>query len=130
LKVESRFLVGVAAFFTAVAILYWFTSYEDAGSVMLVFSALLGFLPGTYLLWWSRRMTPRPEDRDEATIAEGEGNIGAFPDNSIWPLVLGGGIASIALALVFGVWSAVLGGALVVSAVMGVVLESRRGGVV
>lgn len=130
MKVESRFLIGVAAFFTVVGLIYWFTSYEDAGAVMLAFSAVLGLLPGSYLYWWSRRMRPRPEDRDEATIAEGAGNIGAFPDSSVWPLVLGGGVASIALAFVFGVWTAVLGAALVLSAIMGVVLESRRGGVV
>ena len=39
--VEARFLVGVAVFFAAVCAMYWFGSYERAGSVLLIFEARL-----------------------------------------------------------------------------------------
>ena len=130
MKTESYVLVAVAAFFGVVCALYWFTSYEDAGTVMLLLTAFLGLLPGSYLLWWSFHMPPRPEDKDEATLSEGAGNVGSFPGSSIWPFVLGMGLALVGVAFVFGSWTAVLGGTLVLSAFVGVIIESRRGGLV
>jgi predicted membrane-bound spermidine synthase len=128
--VEARFLVGVAVFFALVCALYWFSAYENAGTVLLLFTAILGLLPGAYLLWWSRRMHPRAEDRDDAALTAGSGNVGAFPDSSIWPFVFGIGAGISASAFVFGAWLGVLGGSMIISAVVGVVVESRRGGTV
>lgn len=128
MKIEARLLLVMSAFVVVVAPLYWFTSYDDGGTVMLVAFGLLGLLPGSYYLWWSRRMTPRPEDRPDANPADSGGVIGAFPGSSIWPFVLGLGAAFVAIALVFGAWTAVVGGTMIVSAVIGVIIESRRGG--
>jgi hypothetical protein len=129
-KVEAWFLVGLAVFFGLVGTVYWFLSYEDAGSVMLAGTALLGLLPGGYYLWWSRRMSPRPEDRSDATIASGASVIGAFPSTSLWPFVAGLGFALVALALIFGLWTALPGFSLVFTAMVGFIRESRRGGAV
>jgi len=129
-RVEAIFLLVIAVFCGVVAAVYWGTSYEQSGTAMLVGSCLLGLLPGGYYLWWSRRMDPRAEDDPEATLEQGAGVVGAFPSSSIWPVVLGLGAAMVGLALVFGVWTAVFGASLVVSAVIGVVVESRRGGVI
>jgi hypothetical protein len=128
-RVEARFLLFLATFGGVIALIYWFTSYEDAGTVMLAAVGLLGLLPGSYYLWWSRRMTPRPEDDPEASPEDGAGVVGAFPSSSIWPFVLGLGAAMTALAFVFGLWTAIFGLTLAVSAALGVVAESRRGGV-
>lgn len=130
MRIESRFFAIIAIFFFVVFFLYWFTSYEDAGGVMLFFSILLGALPGSYLLWWSRHMRPRPEDREDALIEEGAGYVGSFPGSSIWPFVLGMGLASIALAMIFGAWPGVVGAVVVLGAFVGVILESRRGGTI
>ncbi|MDA8032763.1 MAG: cytochrome c oxidase subunit 4 [Actinomycetota bacterium] len=129
MKVESRFLLFLSMFAAVTASIYWFTSYEDAGSVMLLAVCLLGLLPGGYYYWWSRRMTPRPEDDANASQSDGAGVVGAFPGSSIWPFVLGLGAAMTALAFVFGFWTALFGLTLAISAVIGVIVESRRGGV-
>lgn len=129
MRVEARVLLVMAVFAAIISPLYWFTSYDDGGTIMLVAFALLGLLPGGYYYWWSRRMAPRPEDRPDANPADSGGVIGAFPGSSIWPFVLGLGAAFVAIALVFGAWSALVGGSLIVAAVIGVIIESRRGGV-
>ncbi len=128
MKVEARFLLGLGLFFGVVGLIYWLWSGEDAGGVMLGAAMLLGFLPGGYYLYWSRRMTPRPEDDPEATPATGAGVVGAFPSTSIWPFTLGMGAFVTVLALVFGIWLLVPGLSLVVWALLGAVAESRRGG--
>ena len=130
MKVEAKFLLGIGLFFGLVFFLYWFTSYEDAGATMLMFTAFLGALPGGYLLWWSYHMRPRPEDRDDAHVEEGAGAVGSFPDSSIWPFVIGLGCALVSIAFVFGGWTALVGGILLIAAIFGVTLESRRGGTI
>jgi ABC-type antimicrobial peptide transport system permease subunit len=129
-RIEALFLIGIAIFFGIVGAVYWFWSYEQGGTVMLAGTTLLGLLPGSYYLWWSRRMKPRPEDRTDASIEEGHGVIGSFPNSSIWPFVLGMGLFLVVLSLVFGLWLLAPGAALVVSALIGVTVESRRGGTI
>jgi hypothetical protein len=129
-RIEALFLIGIAVFFGIVGAIYWFWSYEQGGTVMLAGTTLLGLLPGSYYLWWSTRMKPRPEDRTDATIEEGTGVIGSFPSSSIWPFILGMGLFLVVLSLVFGLWLLPPGAALVISALVGVTVESRRGGTV
>lgn len=128
MRVEGLVLLALAIFGGIAAAVYWFTAYEPGGTVMLTAFGLLGLLPGGYYYWWSRRMRPRPEDRADANPQDSAGVIAAFPGSSIWPLVLGVGAAFIGLALVFGPWTALFGLTLIVSALIGVIVESRRGG--
>ncbi|HXQ90532.1 MAG TPA: cytochrome c oxidase subunit 4 [Acidimicrobiales bacterium] len=133
MRVEALFLLGVAAFFGLVGIVYWFWSYDgttSGGTMMLIGTTLLGFVPGSYYLWWSRRMKPRPEDRADASIEDGAGVIGSFPGSSIWPFVLGMGLFLMVLSIVFGLWLIAPGISLVLSAAIGVTVESRRGGTI
>ena len=128
MRVEALVLLGVAIFFGIVGAVYWFTSYEDGGTMMLVGTCLLGLLPGSYYLWWHRRMGDRPEDRNDATIEDGAGQVATFPNSSIWPFVLGMGAFMLVLAFAFGIWFAFPAVGLIVTALIGVTAESRRGG--
>jgi hypothetical protein len=125
---EALVLLGVAIFFGIVGAVYWFTSYEDGGTMMLVGTCLLGLLPGGYYYWWHRKMGDRPEDRDDATIEDGAGQIATFPSSSIWPFVLGMGAFMLVLAFAFGTWFAFPAVGLILAALIGVTAESRRGG--
>lgn len=128
MRMEALVLLGVAIFFGIVGTVYWFTSYEDGGTMMLVGTCLLGLLPGSYYLWWHRRMGDRPEDRPDATIEEGAGQIDTFPGSSIWPFVLGMGAFLLVLSFAFGIWFFFPAVGLMVTALLGVTAESRRGG--
>lgn len=130
MKVEAFTLLAIGVFMGIVCGIYWFLSYETSGTMMLLGATLLGFVPGAYYFWWSRRMKPRPEDDASATQADGAGVVAAFPSTSIWPFVIGLGAAAIALSLVFGIWTASIGFALGFAALLGVIRESRRGGAI
>jgi hypothetical protein len=129
-RVNGLFLAGVGIFFGIIGIIYWFTSYEEGGFAMLIGSALLGLLPGSYYLWWSIHMKPQPDDDPEAEVAQGAGTVESFPGSSIWPFLLGMGAMFCVLTFVFGLWLAPLAAALILSAAIGVTVESRRGGAV
>lgn len=143
MKIESRFLFGIAIFFAAIAISYWFTSYEQSGTMMLVGTCALGVLPGSYYYYWHRRFQgnkyffwgrtervvgTRPEDREDATIEDGAGVVSSFPGSSVWPFIFGGGAFVFLLAFVFGTWLAMIGIAVILTAIVGFTAESRRGG--
>ncbi len=137
MRAEAIFMLVIAIFGLIVSVVFWAVGLADVyrsttggGTVMLVAVGLLGLVPGSYYLWWSRRMTPRAEDNPNALQSDGAGVVGSFPSSSVWPFVLGFGFAMIALAFVFGLWTGVFGGAVLVTAVAGVISESRRGGTV
>ena len=55
-------------------------------------------------------MEPRPEDRKDAEIADGAGELGFFPPYSWWPLWCGACLAVIVLGVVIGWWLVIIGG--------------------
>ncbi len=130
MRIEALFMLGIGVFFGIVGVVYWFTSYEDAGFLMLIGTTGLGLLPGAYYFWWSRHMKERAEDNPEATIEGSSGTIDSFPNSSIWPFIMGMGAFMVALSFVFGIWLAPIAGALIISALIGATVESRRGGTV
>lgn len=127
MKTEGAIFVGIAVFFLVITGLYWFTSYEDAGTVLLFLCSGLGALPGVWLILRSRKVPPRLEDREDAEIEQGAGVVGTFPETSVWPLVFALGLALSGVGLVFGVWFALPGVPLCVAALLGAILEGRRG---
>ena len=127
MKVEWRLFAGVGLFVLPFAALYWVTSYEPAGSVVLgFFIASLLYLSG-WLFLQGRRTGARPEDRTDAGPDDGEAVVGWFPDRSIWPLVIGIASAILGLGLVFGRWVALPGVVLLAVAVVAFARESHVG---
>ncbi|MGH9164963.1 MAG: aa3-type cytochrome oxidase subunit IV [Acidimicrobiales bacterium] len=126
MRIEGRIFAGTATFFALITAVYWFTSYERTGAILLLLTAGLGLLPGAWLLWWSRRMAPRPEDRGDAAMADGSGDVGSFPSSSGWPVVLAAGAVLAANGLAFGIWPAIPGAVLLAVAATGATLASRR----
>jgi hypothetical protein len=125
-KTEARVFLGVTAFFVVIGLVYWFTSYEHAGSVMLAASALMGLLAGLSI-WLLARGTPtRAEDRPDATVAEGAGTVDVFPTQSIWPFAVGLSGALLASGFAFGAWLVLVGSAVFAVSLIGMVREARN----
>ena len=124
MRTEALTFIAVGIFTTSLGIVYWFTSYEPAGTVLLLATAGFGLIPGAFLLVRSARMRPRPEDRDDAVLADGAGPIGSFPGSSVWPFVLASGAALAGLGLVFGIWASLPGVMILAVAFVGATLES------
>jgi hypothetical protein len=132
MKVEWRFMLGAALLLLAGGVVYWIGVAtrghvsEYAGVTALLFSFAAYSLIASYLIlvYKRRRGTPRPEDRVDATIADGEGEIAYFPTASMWPAGMGLGAVICAAALVWGLWYVVIGLPIFLGAVVGWVFES------
>jgi hypothetical protein len=127
MKVEGWLFVGCAAFFALMDVIYWRYSKDPTGTTALALSVGLAFLTGFYLLFTGRRLPPRPEDRPEAEIAEGTGELGFFSPHSWWPLITGMSAAVAALGAAVGWWLFLIGMLFVLLSAIGFVFEYYRG---
>ena len=127
MKVEGWLFVGSAAFFAVMDVIYWHFSKDPTGTTALALSVGLAFLTGFYLLFTGRRLPPRPEDRPDAEIAEGTGELGFFSPHSWWPLITGMSAAVAALGAAVGWWLFLIGMLFVLLSAIGFVFEYYRG---
>jgi hypothetical protein len=127
MKVEGWLFVGCAAFFAVSDVVYWHFSKDPTGTTALALSVGLAFLTGFYLLFTGRRLPPRPEDRPDAEIAEGTGELGFFSPHSWWPLITGMSAAVAALGAAIGWWLFLIGMLFVLLSAIGFVFEYYRG---
>ena len=127
MKVEGYLFVGCAAFFAAADVVYWYFSKDPTGTTALALAVGLAFLTGFYILFTGRRLPPRPEDRSDAEISEGTGELGFFSPHSWWPLFMGLAAATAALGFAIGWWLFLIGMLFTVLATIGFVFEYYRG---
>ena len=127
MKVEGYLFIGCAVFFAGADIVYWHFSRDPTGTTALALAVALAFLTGFYILFTGRRLPPRPEDRPEAEIAEGTGELGFFSPHSWWPLITGMSAAVAALGAAIGWWLFLIGMLFVLLSAIGFVFEYYRG---
>jgi hypothetical protein len=123
MRVEGGLFLFVFVFLGVCDAVYWFTSYDPTGTTALGLAAGFGFIIGTYLIVTGRRIDPRPEDRGEATIEEGAGEVGFFSPYSWWPMSIALSVGLLGMGWIYGWWLFVIGVALVVLTVGGLLFE-------
>ena len=139
MKMEARVFMGVAAFFWLSAIAYgiWtdlpnsFTHgrIEPIGLTGLILSGGLMAIPGSFFVFVSRRIDPRPEDRNDAEIAEMAGDYGFFSPGSYWPVGLAAAATVVGFALAFvELWLVIVGALILIFMVGGLLFEYYSGG--
>jgi Cytochrome c oxidase subunit IV len=107
---EVRFFGRLSLYAVAAGLVYWFLSYETAGTVLL-----LGFGIATGVAFLALRGSRRRSDDgagdEQARMPDGPfGDESApIPTRSAAPLAVGFGIAVIGLAGAFGPWFAIAG---------------------
>jgi hypothetical protein len=135
MKVEARIFDIVTVFAFVVAAVYavmthYMSGYgtEPVGTVALILTGGLALLAGSYLRFVSRRIEARPEDREDAEVSDGAGELGFFSPGSYWPIALAASAATAGLALAFFyVWLLLIAVAMLLVAIGGLVFEYHTG---
>ena len=109
MKIEGFLFGFLALFFFGSAVAYWLVSRDDTGFTLLLLSAGMTFIIGYYVLFTAARMDARPEDREDAEIAEGAGEVGFFAPHSWWPISLAASFTITTMGLVFGPFLIIIG---------------------
>ncbi len=121
--IEGFLFAFLFVFLVATSAVYWFLSHDPTGFTCLLLSGGLAFIVGYYVLFTARRMEMRPEDREDAEIAEGAGEVGFFSPHSWWPILLAGAFTLTTLGLVFGPFLILIGGIALLVTVSGLLFE-------
>ena len=124
MKVEALIFNMIALACVAAAVVYGFWSHEPIGTTALVLSAGLTGLIGGFFWFVSRRIDARPEDRKDADIADGAGELGFFSPGSYWPfgLALSAALMGLALAFFYS-WLILIAGAALLITIGGLLFE-------
>ena len=134
MRTEWKLFGVIAAFMFGATVVYalWtnggHSGIEWVGTIALALSFLLTAMCGGFFWFVSRRIEPRPEDRADAEIAEGAGEVGFFSPGSYWPFGLGLATTMAGLGLVFWqVWLLAAGLVAVILATCGLLFEYYTG---
>jgi Cytochrome c oxidase subunit IV len=109
-KDEFRIFGIVAVFlFAACGVYAWWTGVELSkvdmvGTLALLISGILCLMCGGYFWFVSRRIDPRPEDRDDAEIIDGAGEVGFFSPGSYYPFGIAVATVTAGIGLVYLQW--------------------------
>ena len=128
MRVEAWIFAMTTAFFVVVSPAYWLISGDWTGTSALVMTTLLMAMVTLYLGFHAGKMQPRPEDRKDAEIVEGAGELGFFPPYSWWPLWCASTLAVMVYGVAIGAWWLfIIGAGLGAVALTGWVFEYYRG---
>jgi hypothetical protein len=128
MRTEAWIFTFCAAFFVIVTPSYWLIAQDPTGTAALTMTTLLAALVAFYLGFHASRMDPRPEDRVDAEIADGAGELGFFPPYSWWPLWCGATAAFMVFGAAMGAWwMFLIGGVFGAVALSGWIFEYYRG---
>jgi len=123
-KVEALIFSIIGVFCVIAAVVYGVWSQEPIGTTALVLSAGLTLLIGGFFWFVSRRIDARPEDRKDAEIAEGAGELGFFSPGSYWPLGIAASAGLMGLALAFFyAWMIIIAGVALLITIGGLLFE-------
>ena len=131
MHIEARLFEFLTGFFALAAVAYGILTalyatggIEWAGTTALVLTTGLTLITGTFFRFVARRLDTRPEDYEDAEIADGAGELGFFSPGSWWPLLiaLSASVTAVATALWLP-WLLAAGVVFVLASVAGLVFE-------
>jgi hypothetical protein len=134
MKSEWKLFGLISAFLFVVAIVYGFWTQASLGALDwigttgLILAGLLCLMCAGYFGFVSRRIDPRPEDRPDAEISDGAGDVGFFSPGSYWPFGLALSVVICGLGLVYWqIWLITAGVLVILVATGGLLFEYYTG---
>ena len=131
MRIEARLFEILTGLFVLASVVYGVLTavfghggLERAGTTALVLTAGLSLIIGTFFRFIARRVDTRPEDYENAEIADGAGELGFFPPHSWWPILIALSFSTAAVgAALWLPWLIFTGIVFVLASVCGLVFE-------
>lgn len=126
LRIQWQLFLGVALFIAVIDVVYWFVSYERAGTTMLALASGLAAFLGGWLYVQDHRRPATAATSPATEPGDHDGGGSYLPTASWWPLVTGFGAALTLNGLILSWPFAVPGAAVLMLGIAGFVNDSRR----
>jgi len=128
-SLQGKLFGAVGGFIVLIALLYWFVSYEHAGSTLLALAAVLALMTGAYLAWPRKGHASDEHEHEDGHEPEPghDPHDGVwFPEASIWPFAIGAGMALIANGLLLGRWLVIPAAVFLAWSIAGMIRQGRH----
>ena len=123
MKIEGYLFLVIGFIIAVCTVVYAAYSGDSTGITLLILSIGLAVMVGFYLNFTARRMEARPEDRPDADISEGSGEVGFFAPHSWWPIALAGAFATVMIGLIIGPFLVLIGTLFLTISLLGLLFE-------
>ena len=124
MRSTSRIFAASAAFFLVVDVVYWFVSYEIAGTMMFGLWCVTLLFASVFLGMAAKQGAPDGDDPDLRPEERAGQPIGVFSRGSGWPVVLAAGLTAGLTGLVYGTWLLIPGAVVTTVALIGLMRET------
>jgi hypothetical protein len=124
---QAVMFCGIGGFMALIGVVYWFVSYEWAGTVLLLLTASMAIGSGLYLGYprgGGAEIEPAGGQRFEPGHDPHDGVW--FPEASIWPFAIGAGMVLVANGLLLGRWLLIPSSVFLAWSLAGMVRQGRR----
>lgn len=126
MRTATWMMLALFAFGAISGTIYWFVTYEPAGTFLLWSFSLMPLIVAGYLgLAGAVRARSLQDDPDATPDRAAGQEVGTFPAASAWPLVLVLGSITVGASLVYGLVLLPVGLAVTALAVLGLMRESQ-----
>lgn len=133
MRTETLLFSGIAIFVAIATVAYasWTKDadgkVEMTGAVCMALTSGMFCILGGYLFNTGKRFDNRPEDKPAPPVSEGSGTVGHFSPGSYWPVGMAAGGTLLLTGFAFGMWVSLIGGAIMLFFVTGLLLEHYKG---
>lgn len=144
MKTNARILFGLGVFFFLALIGYVVSVYtltndtiglfnhqlriEPVGTTVIAMAVGMAWFPAFFLFKAAKSTGNKlPEDEEFANIDEADPDYGFYSPWSWWPFVMAAAAGVLFMGLAVGPWLAVIGGVLMLVAIIGFSFEYHRG---
>ena len=124
MRSTARVFITLAAFFLVVDAIYWFVSYEIAGTIMFGLWCVTLLFTAVFLGAAANRGAPAGDDPDLRPEERAGEPIGVFSRGSGWPAVLAAGLTAGLAGLIYGTWLLIPGAVVTIAALIGLMQET------
>ncbi len=127
MKVSWQLFIGLGVFYILLTIIYWQVGGESVGIGGMALAACLAIMIGFYLWFTQKRIgVVLPEDRNDAQISDGAGELGFYSPHSWWPLPVGASMVAMGLGLIIGWWLTLIAVGTLMISIIGMVTEYEK----
>lgn len=136
MKINVRLFLVLSAFYVVSGVIYtvWAINDPHHGAIEWVGTPallLLGVMFGFIAFYLGRTHRAQggelAEDRVDASVDDGDPEVGHFSPWSWWPVSLGGSVALVFLGVAIGTWIFLIGVTVAIIAIVGWTYEYYRG---
>lgn len=124
MRSTSRIFTVSAVFFFVVDLVYWFVSYEIAGTIMFGLWGVTLVFMAFFLEVAARQGAPAGDDPSQRPAERAGEPIGVFSRGSAWPVVLAAGLTVGLAGLIYGTWLLIPGTVVTIAALLGLMRET------